>query len=611
MQDIDKNARGINHQWARFLLGELIRQGIRTFVVSTGSRNTALMVALSDFQESEEEQLQILVHPDERGAAFFALGFGRATGKPAALVCASGTAVANYYPAVIEASMAHIPLIVVTADRPIEVRDALTDQVIDQRNIYSNYLRWSFDFPAPQSNLSPDYLLTAVGQAVYRATSNPCGPVHLNFCSRKPHLSAPENKSFYLSSPALEKWKSDTKPFTAYGASSKTISESTFNDVAQTLASAKRGLVVCSGLSPLGERNNITGLAQHLGWPILADITSSLRFGLDKTQLLPIVSHFELYLGQKEIAERLIPDLVLHFGGEPVNESVQQYLHSTKGSYILVNKHPFRQDPGQLVSLRLDTDPFAFAKSLLDYTPRCSSALLTPLTQAEQIAVKVLNQVQPACTSPSQWRVIAEIVQNIPSESGLFLGNSLPVREADRFAACSEKNLYVTANRGASGIDGNLATALGFAAGLGRPTTVFTGDLAFIHDLNSLLLLRKTKIPLTIVIPNNDGGGVFNFLPSITQLSCFEELFIAPHGLSFASAAKLFNLPYFRVERSSDFTPAYREALSLQKSSLVEVRIDRQQNVDEHKAIRELIRTEIAAAGILRDFSPGILRNLA
>lgn len=176
MNSIDLNVSGINHQWARFLIAELVRQGVNNFVVSTGSRNTPLMLALADMKECYGSALQIIVHSDERGAAFFALGHSRASSKPSALICASGTAVANYYPAIIEASMSYVPLIIISADRPIEVRDAQTDQVIDQRNIYSSFLRWSFDIPAAQKNLCPAYLLTAVDQAVSKSVNTPCGP---------------------------------------------------------------------------------------------------------------------------------------------------------------------------------------------------------------------------------------------------------------------------------------------------------------------------------------------------------------------------------------------------------------------------------------------------
>ncbi len=593
MMQLDSDVWGINHQWCRFLFTELLRNGVDTYVASTGSRNTALLMALADFPEAN-----VLTHYDERGAAFFALGYARAAGKPAAVISTSGTAVANYYPAVIEASAADIPLIVITADRPIEVRDARTDQVIDQTNIFSNYLRWRFDFPAPEENFQPDHLLTAVDQAVYRAArSSSHGPVHLNICLRKPHVIEPEkHKVWYKTTELLERWKESRAPYTAYAPLEKQIGDDAFGEVCRTLASARRGLIVCSGLRPEKDRFLITELGDQLGWPILADITSGLRFDTASFSSSPVFSHYELYLRDKAALEACRPDVVLHLGGEPVNESVQAYLGASGARYVLINDHPFRQDPRRNVTQRLDADPAAFVKRLLPL-PAHRSELLDKFLAAEALAEAVLRQSFDEKTS-SQWQLVSAICHEIPGESGLFLGNSLPVREWDRFAGQIKKRIFVTANRGTSGVDGNIACAAGFARGLGLPTTVFTGDVALLHDLNSLSLLQKSRLPMTIVVPNNDGGGIFSFLPTINRAACFEKYFTAPHGLSFKGAAEMYGVNYCAPGNVSEFRAAYREAIK-GGQHLIEVHTDRADNVEQQRALSGKIIDALRGGGLL------------
>ena len=594
MIDLDRNVWGINHQWCRFLLEELIRNGVTTFVASTGSRNTALLMALADFSG-----IEVLTHYDERGAGFYALGYGRATRRPAALISTSGTAAANYYPAIIEASAADVPLIVITADRPAEVRDARTDQVIDQVNIYGHYLRWRFDFPAPDQGFFGDYLLTAVDQAVYRASASPAGPVHLNVCLRKPHVTpAEEQRVWYKSTPLLERWKDGSAPYTTYAQSPKCLAADSLAAVATLVQGASRGLIVCGGLSASPEIQVIAELGKHLAWPVLADAASGLRFAAEPDSPLPVCAHYELFLRNSDAAAAFKPDVVLHFGGEPVNESVQTFLGASAAEYVLVNAHPFRQDPRRNVTIRIDVDPIDLARQLQQRVAPQPSALLDLFERAERCARRVLAAARDE-TKNAEWQLVQALCDEIPEGCGLFLGNSLPVREMDRFAPRSAKRLRVTANRGTSGVDGNIACAAGFAAGLVRPATVFIGDVAALHDLNSLALLKKSRFPVTLVIPNNDGGGIFSFLPTITGAPCFQNFFTAPHGMTFEGAAAMYGLPYFSAASTATFRDVYRRALRLGQSSIVEVSTDRDRNVEEQRGLSSRIVEALRSEGVL------------
>lgn len=575
-----ENPWGINHQFARFLVAELVRTGVRQFIVSTGSRSTPLALAVA-----EREDIEVITHPDERAAAFVALGYGRATGRPAALVCTSGTAVANYYPALIEACIACVPMVVVTADRPIRVRDARTDQVIDQTRVFGDYVRWSFDFPEPYPDFAVEHILGAIDQAVYRATSAPSGPVHLNCCFSKPLVSEPSEKPLYRITERLKKWEREEAPFTTYVGDSSASQD--LSPLIDCLAGKKRGVIICGGLDASRPREPIFSLATTLGWPIVADITSSLRFGPKKGAF--VAAHADLYLASQEIREKFRPDCILHFGGEPVNNGVLSYFEQSSCDYILVNDHPFRQDPRQTVSLRVNQRPDRLASQLASILKAQPSELYELFSQAEQVVENVLEGLDREALF-SEWEMVAEIIDALPVENGLFLGNSLPVREFDRFAPCSDKKLFASCNRGVSGIDGNVSTAFGMTLGFQRPVTVCTGDVAMLHDLNGLIALKKSPVPLTIVIPNNDGGGVFPFLPTVTKSQYFEDFFVAPHGLQFEHAAKMFDIPYTRVSAREPFREAYRTALQSGVPSLIEVTVDRWQNHQEQKDLYEQVR---------------------
>ncbi len=594
MYNMDRDVWGINHQWARFLFSELIRNGMRTFLVSTGGRSTALAVALADI-----DGVDVTVHPDERGAAYFAVGYGRATGTPAVLLCTSGTAAANYYPAVIEASMACVPLIVVTADRPAEVRDTRDDQVIDQTALYSTFVRWRFDFPAPAQGFDPQAVLTTVDYAVSQATGHPPGPVHLNCCLPRPYVSDPEDRQWYQPSGLQQAWRGHHRPFTTYHPAMPAVAEHSVHELATQLARAKKGLIACGPMPPFVDGAAIRRLAQHLRWPLLADVTSNVRFAMTAPERDVVQAPFDLYVRDEQWARWYDPDLILHFGSELVNEAIQAYLRDTAAAYILVNHHPFRQDPGRVVSQRVVSDPSVLASWLLEVTPPAPSGLHRAFRRADAISERLLHELLQQDVTGSEWQIVPHLLHVIAPQSGLFLGNSLPVREFDRFATPQEKALWVTSNRGVSGIDGNLACGAGFALGLQRPTTIFTGDVAFLYDLNSLLFLSRLEVPVTVVIPNNDGGGIFPFMSQVARTKRFEELFVASHGLVFESAAQQFGVSYCRVEGPSSFAAAYRTALESRQPAIVEVHTDRDQNVVEQHEIQARIRHALREEGML------------
>jgi 2-succinyl-5-enolpyruvyl-6-hydroxy-3-cyclohexene-1-carboxylate synthase len=325
----------------------------------------------------------------------------------------------------------------------------------------------------------------------------------------------------------------------------------------------------------------IVGLAKKLGWPLLADVTSGLRF--DDRWSEPVLAHFDLFLRSDIISSGRQPDLVLQLGGPLVSRTLQQYLEAGGARLVLVADHPRRQDPGYIARERIEADPIRFAASLSGLVERNESGLCEPFTVAERAAAVAVRKQFKDNRAISEAALAYWIADLTPPDSGLFLASSMPIRDMEAVSGCRAKRLQVAANRGANGIDGTLATASGFARGLARATTVVLGDLALLHDLNSLYLVKHCPSPVAVVVINNDGGGIFSFLPVYRIADHFERYFAAPHGLSFRAAAELFELPYCQAGDASEFRSVYSKAVVSGQSSLTEVRTDRRENLAEHQ----------------------------
>ncbi len=580
---------GLNHVWSSLIIEELVRCGVTTFCISPGSRSTPIVIAAA-----ENIRTRTVVHTDERGAAFYAMGCAKATGQPTALICTSGTAVANYFPAVIEASQSAVPLLILSSDRPVELRDTRSPQTINQVNIYGDYLRWHFDLPAPDTDVSPSFLLTTVDQAVYRAANRPAGPVQINCQFREPLISIHEEQCWdkYLS--VLDPWKKTDRPFTTYATSQSTTSVEDVDRIRAMISSSKNGLLIAGQLSAGTDKGAIIGLASDLGWPLLADINSGIRFVYSASESAHnVIAHYDLYLRKEKFRKEFSPDLILHIGGMPVSKSLNQYIEESRAEYIVVDNHPFRQDPMFRVTQRIETNPGRFAILLSEGIQKNTSLLTGVFRQAEEISHTVISGFVSALDDISEWALSHIIFESVADESGIFLSNSLPVREADACAAISDKRLAIGCNRGANGIDGTIASAIGFASGLNRPTTLLAGDLAVLHDINSLALIKKIEEPFTLVVLNNDGGGIFSFLPVAQLTECFETFFATPHGLRFNKAAELFGLPYESPDSLSSFRRAYQRAIDSGISSIIEVRTERERNRVEFEMMWKKVSEKI------------------
>ncbi|HEX2738954.1 MAG TPA: 2-succinyl-5-enolpyruvyl-6-hydroxy-3-cyclohexene-1-carboxylic-acid synthase [Rubrobacter sp.] len=573
-----------NRLWAYLIVEELLRCGVEFFCVAPGSRSTPLVAALA-----ANEKARSLIHFDERGTAFAALGYARATRRPAAWITTSGTAVANGLPAVVEAATDGVPMILLTADRPPELRQTGANQTIDQPDIFGDYVRWRFDLPAPDPVIDPAMVLTTVDQAVYRAMRTPQGPVHLNLMFREPFLPEDEDSPFAPSS-----WTKSGEPYTRYAATKPTVDQTELDLLWEAIRLTKRGLVVAGRLASRKQGEAVMRLAETLGWPLLPDIGSQIRLGADSEGF---VAHYDALLSSDSFAGAHAPEAVVHVGGRALSKRLEQFLaRSRPDPYVVVRENPFRLDPSHRVTHSVEADVVDFCAALARSATRDPAAVDATWAAGWQEASEEtghhLDEIFSGTQEPDEPQVARAVSRNIPLDHGLIVASSMPVRDLDTYAATDGAPVPVAANRGASGIDGTVATAAGFAHGSGRPVTLLIGDLALLHDMNSLAMLSDLHV--VVVVLNNDGGGIFSFLPVASQKEFFEPYFGTPQGVGFEHAAAMFGLGYERPGTMDEFVESYRVACSRGYSTLIEVHTDREENVALHRRILEEIvaRTE-------------------
>ncbi|HYZ05600.1 MAG TPA: 2-succinyl-5-enolpyruvyl-6-hydroxy-3-cyclohexene-1-carboxylic-acid synthase [Rubrobacter sp.] len=568
-----------NRLWAYLIVEELLRCGVGFFCVAPGSRSTPLVAALA-----ANEKARSLIHFDERGTAFAALGYARATGRPAAWITTSGTAVANGLPAVVEAATDGVPMVLLTADRPPELRQTGANQTIDQPDIFGDYVRWRFDLPAPDPDIDPAMVLTTVDQAAYRASRTPQGPVHLNLMFREPFLSGPEDEDI-PSGPAS--WVQGDEPYTRYAATKPAVDEMEIYRLWETLRPVKHGLVVAGRLASRKQGEAVLRLAGTLGWPLLPDLGSQVRLGSEG-----IAAHYDALVAGDSFAGSHVPEAVVHVGGRALSKRLEQFLASSRPDpYVVVRENPFRLDPAHRVTHSVEANVLDFCTALVWAATEAPPAM-NPLWTAGwlEASEEVARHLEGIFSGEPNEPLVARLLsRNVPPDHGLVVASSMPVRDLDTYAATDGAPVPVAANRGASGIDGTVATAAGFARGLERPVTLLIGDLALLHDLNSLAMLRNVHV--IVVVLNNDGGGIFSFLPIARHEEFFDPYFGTPQGVGFEPAAKMFGLAYEHPGTMEEFLEAYGSACARGSSTMIEVKTDRKENVTLHRRLLE----EVAA----------------
>ncbi|MNR81189.1 2-succinyl-5-enolpyruvyl-6-hydroxy-3-cyclohexene-1-carboxylate synthase [compost metagenome] len=565
----------LNALWAETLMDALAQAGVAHVCLSPGSRSTPLSNAAY-----LNPELQTTVHLDERSAAFFALGVAKATGKPVALVCTSGTAAANYHPAVIEASLSRVPLIVLSADRPPELRQAGAAQTIDQIGLFGTSTRFFQDLPVPEPELSLLQTLQAVARhAVTQAIGHPAGPVHLNIPLRDPLPPIPKDEARMAELAAeLERDKASrlTVPVLA---SAPTPLGAVLLAVADALAKSSRPLIV-AGPQAVGpdEATVVTRFAERFGIPVIADLASGLRF-LNSPVVLSVA---DAYMKLELIAAQA-PDLVIQLGDLPTSKSLNLYLARHRAPTLAISPDRLRHDPEALVHATLDA-PVGWAVDRLSELVPGMQVETSWTTRFQELDARTA-EYYAATELPLESLATVAAVSALPPGGSVFFSNSMPIRYGETFLKDAAPGLRIHVSRGANGIDGIPSTAAGLAAGTDGPMLLVTGDLAFLHDVGGLAAARYAPRGMVIMLLNNDGGGIFNFLPISAFPQVFEPLFGTPHGLDLSHASKLFGWQHVTIRDAADVQAAVEGAFREGGLHVIEVVTTREETVRQHRAV--------------------------
>src|SRR5579883_889143 len=601
-------------------IDELRRCGLRHVVICPGSRSTPLALAFASARA-----VRIWMHVDERSAAFFALGMARRLNQPVTLLCTSGTAAANFLPALVEARLTHVPLLVLTADRPPELRDCGAPQAIDQNRLYGTHVKWYAETALPEaSNESLRYIRTIACRAFAQARTAPAGPVHLNMPFREPLTPAPlPNHPLPPESerdPVAWHGRPGERPYTEVLADRppESLPTNAISRLAEEIRGNARGLMIVGPQTDPDLTAALLLLAQKTGYPILADPLSQMR-GQHKENDL-VISSYDAFLRNEQFCARYAPQLVLRFGAMPTSKPVLLYLkrHAALCKQVIVDPFYGWEEPMQLAEQVFYTGIGSFCRELIDALPdQPVDEKGRPLREgagrqheradwteawcmADRVTRATLSSALLDMPTLFEGRVFPELAELLPAGALLYVGNSMPVRDMDTFFWPGTRGLRCLGNRGANGIDGVVSSALGASApgNSEAPTVLVLGDLSFFHDLNGLLAARLHKLNLVIVLINNDGGGIFSFLPQAAYPEHFEQLFGTPTGLDFRPAVEMYGGRFTRIADWGTFRDAVRTGLAEGGLHVVEVPTARASNVSMHRHLWQIVDRALQKAGL-------------
>ncbi len=586
-----RSAVNRNEALARALLGELARAGVRHACVCPGSRSAPLAIAAA-----RTPGLRVWTHIDERSAGFFALGLARATRSPVALVCTSGTAAANFLPAVIEASLARVPLVVLTADRPAELRDWGAAQTIDQLRLFGSHARWFAELPAPEPTAPVLRSARATAaRAVAVAQGSPPGPVQLNVPYREPLEPAPvesDRAALGALGDALALEGRAGRAYTRMDHPRRAPEAARMRRIAAEIRAARRGVLLCGPCdADAGLAHALARLARAAGWPLLADAASGVRRG-PHAEKTPVLGAHESVLRAERFAESHAPELVLRFGPPLTSRAANLWLERhAQAELRLVDADGGFADPTHRAAEILCDDPELLCAALADELESGVAPgpgpWLAEFVAAEERAQRALASGiarERALFAPAAVRALASA---LPRGAALFASNSMAIRDVDGFLEPSPAPLRVLANRGANGIDGIPSSALGAAAGTAGPLACLTGDLAFLHDVGGLVAAKRHDLSALFVVLNDDGGGIFSHLPvaRFREDACFEELFGVPHGIELSHASALGGGRHLRVSSSAELEREAARSLAAGGLWVLEVPLEREANAAHHRAL--------------------------
>jgi 2-succinyl-5-enolpyruvyl-6-hydroxy-3-cyclohexene-1-carboxylate synthase len=593
-----------NIAWAESFVNELAAGGVKYVCISPGSRNTPLTWA---FANNNKIKKYVLI--DERSSAFFAAGLANRTGKAVALVCTSGTAAVEFYPAIVEAYLQRIPLIVCTADRPAELRNTGTNQTINQDNLYKNHIRWFADAGLPDLTVKK---ITALKNIAIKAVKISCfinrGPVHINFPFRKPFEpdNFTDNINLHIES-LLKKTLYQPGKFTV---DNNWTNNKSLIKLAHKFSEFRKGLIIV-GPENYGDdfHSSVYKLSKILGYPVLADGSSQLRYAKqisssNSESNNKLICNYEGLFRSQEFIKEYLPEIIIHFGRTPTSKGIEDFYEKHAPLKIIVNPEGDIFDPTRKGNT-YTYSPTVFCNSLcklLRDLKRQNNGWADIFHKADTELEQLKYQIFQAYDPMSEPGIVNEFLKAIPNNSLVMLSNSLPVRDFDFFASRYSKNLTIYHNRGASGIDGIISTALGIASLRKDPVFLITGDIAFYYDINSLFIAHKHSIPLTVILINNNGGGIFNSLPIASYKKFIDEYFITSHNLDFKILTTAFGVTYRYAKNLSKFRELIKKSPSDKKTVVIEIKTDSQKSLALRKKywtenrllLKELVKSHLS-----------------
>jgi 2-succinyl-5-enolpyruvyl-6-hydroxy-3-cyclohexene-1-carboxylate synthase len=545
----------------RALCDEFARCGMTHACTSPGSRSSPIVLSLV-----REQRIRCFSHIDERSAGFFALGAAKASGRPVALACTSGTAAANYAPAVNEAHEARVPLIVLTADRPAELRDVGAGQTIDQLKLYGGAVKWFVELgvhDATPENLR--WIRQLACRAYLTAGDGRPGPVHINLPFREPLVldQTTELPPDPTGRPGNRPWITSMPPRTS---------------AAPARHLPARGVVIAGRQ----ERDRTLGhaiarFAERADYPLLADPLSGARHGP------AVISRYDLLLRDQDFTAAAQPELIIRVGDLPTSKPLRTWLAAQADvEQIALDPEAAWQDPAATLCERIAADPAQTLEAWTPATPADPDWLAKWRGADDAVSAQIESTLAEQLSEPL---VAARLSDWLPADATLFVASSMPIRDVELYFGVGELAPRVLSNRGANGIDGTVSSAFGVAAASDGPVVLLIGDVALAHDIGGLLAAKRHSLALTIVLLNNDGGGIFHFLPVAGQRDAFEEHVATPHGLDFAHAAALYGLRHTPAQTAQQLRDAIARSIVQRAPEIIEVRTDRHENLALHRRL--------------------------
>ncbi len=593
----------VTYAYIGALVDELVRSGVGHLCLCPGSRSTPLALCAA-----RHAGIRTWTLIDERSAAFFALGLAKGSRAPVAVLSTSGTAAANFLPAVVEACYGRVPLLVLTADRPHELRDSGANQTIDQIRLFGTHAKWFADLALPEAtDAALRYVRSLAAHAVATARALPAGPVHLNVPLREPLVPALgwDARSPSAGESGETQSRPAGRPYTAVAHGTLVPDPGAVAALAEDMRS-ERGLIVCGPADDPSLPAAVSRLAAATGYPILADPLSGVRCGPHDRSL--VVDSYDAFLRLGALADVLVPDIVIRMGGLPASRPLQQYLQRHAPSrHVVIESAGGWNDPLRLASDMMHADPRLVCDALVGGLQargalRRTNASPWPALwlRLGQEAREALRRCLDTTDEAFEGKVFFELAAALPDGATLYVGNSMPVRDLDTFFPSVPTAIRILGNRGASGIDGLVSSGLGAAAAGGGPLVLVLGDLAFYHDLNGLLAAKLHGLCATVVLLNNDGGGIFSFMPQAGLPEHFEALFGTPTGLEFKFAAQLYSAGYVRADDWTTFRTSLRGGLASKGLEVIEMRTQRDRNVALHREVWAAVEEALSAVDVAR-----------